>query len=86
MPIEQFPDNSQMITRHRTKHGGEQLAQSDAAKTWEDASDLALGKTTVGDVLRLGQHEGMKKHVEPWMEKADPKTEVFHPTDNMHAS
>jgi hypothetical protein len=71
--------------RHRATHGGEQLAQSNAAKTWEDASDMALGKTTVGDVLRLGQHEGMKKHVEPWMEKADPKTELFHPTDSMQA-
>ena len=69
----------------RKKHGGERLAKSDAAKSWEDATDIALSKTTVGDVLRLGQHEGMKKHVEPWMEKADPKTELFHPTDNMHA-
>jgi hypothetical protein len=70
--------------KHRAKHGGERLAKSDAAKAWEDASDVALGKTTVGDVLRLGGIGG-SKHVEPWMEKADPKTEVFHPTDNMHA-
>jgi hypothetical protein len=70
---------------HRQRHGGERLGQSEAAKAWEDASDVSLGKTTVGDVLRMGKTSAGSHHVEPWMEKADPKTELFHPTDNMHA-
>ena len=70
---------------HRQRHGGERLGKSEAAKAWEDASDVSLGKTTVGDVLRMGQTSAGSHHVEPWMEKADPKTELFHPTDNMHA-
>jgi hypothetical protein len=71
--------------KHRRRHGGEQLGKSEAAKEWEDTSDIAMGKTTVGDLMRMKDLGDNAKHVEPWMEKADPNTELFHPTDNMKA-
>ena len=62
---------------HRRMHGGEQLGQSPEAQAWEDAADVAMG------VHKLNKlHQSFR---EPWMEKADPETKVFYPTDSMHA-
>jgi hypothetical protein len=71
--------------KHRQRHGGERLAHSNAAKAWEDASDVAMGKTTVGDLRKFAPMQNMSHLVETWMEKADPNTELFHATDNLQA-
>lgn len=83
MPPEQMGYGSSQAEMVRKKHGAPRLGQSEAAQAWENATDIAMNKIPVSSIDKkpfIG-----KSNWEPWMEKADPNTEVFYPTDNMHA-
>ena len=83
MPPEQMGYGSSQAEGVRKKHGAPRLGQSPEAQAWEDATDVAMHKIPVSLIDKkpfIG-----KSNWEPWMEKADPNTEVFHPTDSMHA-
>lgn len=82
MPSEQVGSNRYQADMVRKKLGHPQLGQSEAARAWEDAADVAMNPYKVKDVF---ERTHFKKYHEPWMDKADPETTVFHPTDNMHA-
>ena len=80
---EQVGRNRHQAPSHRVKHGAEALGKSEEAKAWEDSSDVAMNPMKVGDILK---DEGLRLTLgEPWMEKADPNTNIFKPTSNMTA-
>ena len=55
--------------------GGEKLGKSEHAQAWEDATDATFEPNSIEDILRAKDiYKGMQ---EPWMEKADPKTDVY---------
>ena len=48
---------------------------SEHAQAWEDATDATFEPNSIEDILRAKDiYKGMQ---EPWMEKADPKTDVY---------
>ena len=84
MPPEQMGYGSTQAEGVRKHYGDPRLGQSPEAQAWEDAADVSMNKYTVGDIL-AGKHSHAFGS-EPWMEKADPSTKVFHANDNMHAN
>jgi hypothetical protein len=61
---------SYMAPQVRKHYGTEQLGKSQQAKSWEDAADVKISGIKIKDLkpdLR-----------EPWMDKADPETLVYH--------
>jgi hypothetical protein len=66
---------------------GTKLAKSPEAEAWEDAADVAMGRTKVKNLLEVARLKGPHdpKTIEPWMEKADPETHLYFPQDSMHA-
>ena len=77
MPPEQMGYGSSQADMVRKKLKAPRLGQSPEAQAWEDATDVSMYHTAAGDYMNTPR--------EPWMEKADPETKVFRPTDNMHA-
>ncbi len=73
--------NRHRASDHRRTMDGKQLAESEEAKAWEDASDVAFLSTDVGNWVRGSTEE----EIEPWMRKVDPKTPLYYPSDSMHA-
>ena len=86
MPPEQMGYGSTQAGGVRKKLGTEQLGQSEAAKAWEDATDVSMYPYTIEDINKAKVSGGPfnPKWVEPWMEKADPSTKVYSALDNMH--
>ena len=84
MPPEQMGYGVTQAEGIRKHYGDPRLGQSPEAQAWEDATDVAMNKFPVGDILAR-KHGFSNKHIEPWMEKTDPSTKVFRATDNMHA-
>ena len=71
----------------REKLNAPRLGQSPEAQAWEDATDMSMHPDTIED-LKVLKKLGMAwaRHAfEPWMEKADPQTKIYRPTDSMHA-
>jgi hypothetical protein len=77
IPSEQVGTNRYKAPDRRATMGGEQLGQSDAAKAWEDASDVALRASRIRDLS--GDYK------EPWMANADPSTKIYSPGREMDA-
>jgi hypothetical protein len=55
----------------------ENLAQSFAAKTWEDVSDRALTTDPAKDYQKQNWFSKSKQGDNPWLEKLDPETPVY---------
>jgi hypothetical protein len=70
MPTNEVGINRYTAPTHRKILGGEQLGQSDAAKAWEDAADVAITPTKIKDLPN--------EYREYWMESASPDTIVSH--------
>ena len=66
----------QAADRYREMVGGKQMAKSDAAKAWENASDVAIEPFSIEDFAKGRMFEGI---VEPWMKKAPAGTKVYNP-------
>jgi len=62
---------------HRANWSAPKLGKSEHAQAWEDATDVAMKPNYVSHLK--------EEQREPWMDKVDPSTKVFAPTDNMHA-
>lgn len=75
---EQVGMNRYNAHQMRAHMNGEKLAKSPDAEAWEDAADVAIGRTKVKNLLG-GKNE------EPWMQKTDPETHLYYPRDEMHA-
>jgi hypothetical protein len=76
IPADQVGLNRYKANTHRATHGGEQLGKSEAARAWEDSADVSIEPMEIKDM-----HPDYR---EPWMEKADPKTKIYEPTNQMH--
>lgn len=76
---EQVGMNRYKAPHRRSYLGGQQLGESEAAKAWEDATDVAFERTKVGNIGPMSENR------EPWHEKADPETLLYYPSDEMHA-
>jgi hypothetical protein len=76
IPTDQVGLNRYKANTHRATHGGEQLGKSEAARAWEDSADVSIEPMEI-----KGMHPDYR---EPWMEKADPKTKIYEPTNQMH--
>ena len=61
----------------REKLNAPRLGQSPEAQAWEDAADVGMEPMYIRNL-----HPDYR---EPWMEKADPKTEIFKATNDMQA-
>ena len=70
MPTNEVGINRYNAPTHRKIYGGEQVGQSDAAKAWEDAADVAITPTKLKDLP--------KDYLEPWMQNANPDTIISH--------
>ena len=78
-PSEQVGINRYNAPTRREIYGGEQLGKSQAAKAWEDASDVAIAGQRVGERKELSK-QGVYSHLyEPWMDKLDPNEMVYAP-------
>jgi hypothetical protein len=77
IPTEQVGMNRYKANAHRATHGGEQLGKSEAARAWEDAADVAISPMEIKSLHR--------DYREPWMDKADPSTKIYEPTNEMHS-
>lgn len=84
MPSEQVGMNRHQARRVREKMGHPQLGKSEAAQAWEDAADVSMMPYKIKDLDKLSHRPNVQR--EPWMDKADPETQVFMPLDNMHAN
>jgi len=63
---------------HRANWDEPKLGKSEHAQAWEDATDVAMKPNYVSHL------EGSRR--EPWMDKVDPSTKVFAPTNSMDAN
>ena len=59
----------------------ENLAQSFAAKTWEDVSDRALTTDPAKDYQKQNWFSKSKHGDNPWLEKLDPETPVYEASE-----
>jgi len=85
MPIIEVDTNRNHARGIRNMHGSKQMGQSEAAKSWEDVSDISIYPGNVGEVKRAKEHGGPgADKYEPWMEKADPNTVVSRTTRNFN--
>ena len=66
----------QAADRYREMVGGKQMAKSDAAKAWENASDVAIEPL---DIEHFSEGRMLEGLVEPWMKKAPAGTKVYGP-------
>ena len=85
MPIIEVDTNRNHARGIRKMHGSKQMGQSEAAKSWEDVSDISIYPGNVGEIKRVKEHGGPgADKYEPWMEKADPNTVVSRTTRNFN--
>jgi hypothetical protein len=54
IPTSEVGVNRYRAPEHRKRYGGEQLGQSEAAKAWEDASDVAINAPKVEEIISPG--------------------------------
>ena len=73
IPSEQVGINRYRAPKHREAYGGEQLGKSEAAKAWEDSSDVAINAPTVRNIR---QNESLYQ-ANPWTEKLSPEDRVY---------
>lgn len=73
--------NRYLASDLRRKSGSQAMGESEAAKAWEDASDVSIGKITAGQLLQQGYAEQM-----PWLAKVPPETPVYMPSQSNAAS
>jgi hypothetical protein len=73
--------NRYLASDLRRKSGNQAMGESEAAKAWEDASDVTIGKMPAGELLRQGYAEQM-----PWLAKVPPETPVYLPSQSDAAS
>lgn len=78
IPSEQVGSNRYRAPEVRHKLGTEQLGQSEAARAWEDASDVAMRPIEIKKLI--------DEFREPWMERADPNTYVWQTPKAMFGS
>jgi hypothetical protein len=69
IPSEQVGMNRNRAPEVRNRYGTEQLGRSEAARAWEDASDVSMKRFKIKDLA--------PDFREPWMDKADPNTYVW---------
>jgi len=74
---EQIGLNRYLASDLRRKSGNQAMGQSEAAKAWEDASDVTIGQMPAGELLRQGYAEQM-----PWLAKVPPETPVYLPSQS----
>jgi len=85
MPINEVDTNRNHALGIRKMHGSKQIGQSEAAKSWEDVSDISIYPGTVQEIKRVKEFGGPgADKYEPWMEKADPNTVVSRTTRNFN--
>jgi len=85
MPIIEVDTNRNHALGIRKMHGSKQIGQSEAAKSWEDVSDISIYPGTVQEIKRVKEFGGPgADKYEPWMEKADPNTVVSRTTRNFN--
>jgi hypothetical protein len=70
MPTNEVGRNRWAGSSQRSIFKGEQLGKSEAAKAWEDATDVAIRPVEIQDLP--------KEHFEPWMTNAPPDTRVSY--------
>ena len=70
MPTNEVGRNRWAGSSQRSIFKGEQLGRSDAAKAWEDATDVAIRPVEIQDLP--------KEHFESWMANAPPDTRVSY--------
>ena len=73
--------NRYLASDIRRKSGNPAMGESEAAKAWEDASDVSIGQMPAGELLRQGYAEQM-----PWLAKVPPETPVYLPSQSDAAS
>lgn len=81
------PNTVPIIGGHETAHehaesrrqmlGGQKMAKGPLAQAWEDAVDSRFEPHSIEDMLSMP--EMYRDEIEPWMLKANPKTDVFEP-------
>jgi hypothetical protein len=73
IPSEQVGVNRYRAPKHREAYGGEQLGKSEAAKAWEDASDVAINAPTAKTI----KTNEFLYQANPWIEKLPNEERVF---------
>jgi hypothetical protein len=73
IPSEQVGVNRYRAPKHREAYGGEQLGKSEAARAWEDASDVAINAPRA---RAIKENESLYQ-ANPWIEKLSPEDRVY---------
>jgi hypothetical protein len=73
IPSEQVGVNRYRAPKHREAYGGEQLGKSEAARAWEDASDVAINAPRARTIK---ENESLYQ-ANPWIEKLSPEDRVY---------
>ena len=73
IPSEQVGVNRYRAPQHRETYGGKQLGESEAAKAWEDASDVAINAPRA---KAIKENESLYQ-ANPWVEKLPNEARVF---------
>ena len=72
IPSNEVGINRYRAPKHRERYGGEQLGQSEAAKAWEDASDVAINAPKVEEIISPGFISR-----NPYVEKLSPDERIY---------
>jgi hypothetical protein len=72
IPTNEVGINRYRAPEHRKRYEGEQLGQSDAAKAWEDASDVAINAPKVSEIRSPGFIDR-----NPYVEKLSPDERIY---------
>jgi hypothetical protein len=73
IPSEQVGVNRYRAPKHRETYDGQQLGESEAAKAWEDASDVAINAPRA---KAIKENESLYQE-NPWVEKLSNEERVF---------
>jgi hypothetical protein len=73
IPSDQVGVNRYRAPKHREAYGGKQLGKSEAARAWEDASDVAINAPTASTIRA---NESLFQ-ANPWTEKLPPEERVY---------
>ena len=72
IPSNEVGVNRYRAPEHRNRYGGEQLGQSEAARAWEDASDVAINAPKVEEIISPGFISR-----NPYVEKLSPDERIY---------
>jgi hypothetical protein len=72
IPTSEVGVNRYRAPEHRNRYGGEQLGQSEAARAWEDASDVAINAPKVSEISSPGFISR-----NPYVEKLPPDERIY---------